>query len=133
VSNCCLLPNEQIFSSTTTRTTYSQICILWSSFGQMKNDRSCIYYPYIRLEVVVSFLCSSIISYVNIIKGECKLIIYILTMYVYCVPYLGLYNARPLLALKISRKKLYNAHGLLKKLYIPYLGFYNAQDFFQIL
>ena len=33
-------------------------------------------------------------------------------------PYLGLYNAHPLLALKISRKKLvrvYNAHGLLKK------------------
>ena len=33
------------------------------------------------------------------------------------LPYLGLYNVHPLLASKISRKKLvrvYNAHGLLK-------------------
>jgi hypothetical protein len=37
------------------------------------------------------------------------------------VPYLGLHNAHPLLALKISRKKLvrvYNAHGLLKKIVV---------------
>ena len=37
------------------------------------------------------------------------------------IPYLGLHNAHPLLALKISRKKLvpvYNVHGLLKKIII---------------
>ena len=37
------------------------------------------------------------------------------------VPYLGLHNAHSLLALKISRKKLvrvYNAHGLLKKIIV---------------
>ena len=37
------------------------------------------------------------------------------------IPYLGLHNAHPLLALKISRKKLvrvYNVHGLLKKIVV---------------
>jgi hypothetical protein len=37
------------------------------------------------------------------------------------VPYLGLHNAHPLLALKISRKKLvrvYNVHGLLTKIVV---------------
>jgi hypothetical protein len=37
------------------------------------------------------------------------------------LPYLGLHNAHPLLALKISRKKLvrvYNAHGFLKKIVV---------------
>jgi alpha-N-acetylglucosamine transferase len=37
------------------------------------------------------------------------------------IPYLGLHNAHPLLALKISRKKLvrvYNTHGLLKKIVV---------------
>ena len=37
------------------------------------------------------------------------------------IPYLGFHNAHPLLALKISRKKLvrvYNAHGLLKKIVV---------------
>jgi hypothetical protein len=37
------------------------------------------------------------------------------------ISYLGLHNAHPLLALKISRKKLvrvYNAHGLLKKIVV---------------
>jgi uncharacterized iron-regulated protein len=37
------------------------------------------------------------------------------------LPYLGLHNVHPLLALKISRKKLvrvYNVHGLLKKIVV---------------
>ena len=40
---------------------------------------------------------------------------------IFTLPYLGLHNAHPLLALKISRKKLvrvYNAHGLLKKIIV---------------
>ena len=39
----------------------------------------------------------------------------------YHIPYLGLHNAHPILALKISRKKLvrvYNTHGLLKKIVV---------------
>ena len=54
-------------------------------------------------------MCISYMLYVNV---------YIIYVICKCVPYLGLYNAHLLLALKISRKKLfrvYNAHGLLKK------------------
>jgi hypothetical protein len=56
-------------------------------------------------------------SLINIVFNKefhfCKTFIH------FCIPYLGLHNAHPLLALKISRKKLvrvYNAHGLSKKI-----------------
>ena len=57
----------------------------------------------------------------GIYRHKVQYVLYKYSLPLRSIPYLGLHNAHPLLALKISRKKLvcvYNAHGLLKKIVV---------------
>ena len=85
-------------------------CHIWISLSPLHQHRSVVY-----LTTQNKDTC--------IVYSHCKLHLIFILFFVFInlLPYLGLHNAHPLLALKISRKKLvrvYNAHGLLKKIVV---------------